>query len=125
VAGTGVVNLIAGFEASVARYQLDAGFVSAGNVNVGYDNQWGVAPDLNGDGIPDLIVNFDNVTSAVFLGRARGSVPYGAPILLDAGGIGEYFAPGDLNGDGRIDIAQGGYNGLTVFLNTCAPQGSP
>lgn len=89
-----------------------------------------VTTDLNGDGVPDLvIVSGDSpFDSAVFL---HVFVGVGDGTFTDAGeyaiapGYGSYgIAAGDLNGDRSPDLvtANGGSHDLSIFLNT-SPQG--
>ena len=57
--------------------------------------------DLNGDGIPDLVVNRSNLTAQVFIGTATGA--FDLSNIYPSGG--PSIALGDFNGDGNLDLA--------------------
>jgi hypothetical protein len=85
--------------------------------------------DLNGDGLPDLLVTYEP-RLLVWLGHgASWDGGFGQPIsfnLTATGGFGAAIAVGDLNGDGRPDIAvPGGMYApapeTAILLNDCAP----
>jgi uncharacterized protein (TIGR03437 family) len=79
-----------------------------------------VVTDLNGDGIPDLVIGkpCDSINSTyAFLGTGRGS--YAAPVRAASLG-GEQLAVGDFNNDGKPDLLIGNYATsalYTVFGN--------
>ncbi|MFY9559088.1 MAG: FG-GAP-like repeat-containing protein [Terriglobales bacterium] len=82
--------------------------------------------DVNGDGRPDLVVplvqgNDGNGKVAVLLGNGNGTVQ--PPLTFDSGAFGaEAEAIGDLNGDGRPDVAvANGSGSLGVLLNNTGP----
>ena len=86
-----------------------------------------VAPDVNGDGIPDLAVaNNAAGTVSVLLRRAAGSYDpdAGSPIGLPANPSG--VASGDVDADGRPDlvVTSDQANVLNVLLNT-TPRPAP
>ena len=88
------------------------------------------AGDLNGDGIPDLAVALmDSVLSsgpatlAIFLGQGDGTFGTARTVILKAqSGSGGSLAIGDLNGDGKPDLAltEGNSNFIDVLLGNGA-----
>ena len=88
-----------------------------------------VLADLNGDGIPDLIVA-NSGSNNVLVYPGLGSGRFGPP-LNDGRGFFTGTNPtgitvADLNGDGRRDlvIANKGSNDVSVLINTQLPDGS-
>ena len=61
--------------------------------------------DLNGDGIPDVVVNSDLSTqdTYVLLGKAGGTLA--AAATYTSGSFGGAVLIGDFNGDGKLDLA--------------------
>jgi hypothetical protein len=76
--------------------------------------------DLNGDGIPDLVVGIAaNGTLEVFLGNGDGTFTEAGTVVQPTVGGQESAAIADFNGDGKLDIAavdEGGTSAL-VFVN--------
>jgi hypothetical protein len=70
--------------------------------------------DVDGDGNLDLIEANGSVNVGVFLGNGDGT--FGAQHSLPTGNA-FAVAVGDFNGDGKLDIATGGYS-VAIFLNT-------
>ena len=83
--------------------------------------------DLNGDGRPDIAVaNYKSNTVSVFLNTTApgATVPsFSAKTDFTTGDAPVSIFIGDLNGDGKPDIAAVNYrsNTVSVFLNTTAP----
>jgi FG-GAP-like repeat len=85
------------------------------------------AGDLDGDTMPDLAVTLNGAGDnqlAVFLNKGDGT--FGAPLLFPApaGARPVGVTLGDLDGDGRLDVAFGNSDDpgtVTVALNTCKP----
>jgi len=76
--------------------------------------------DLNGDGIPDLVVAGGEETDPLifaFLGTSRGKFQ-SAPNLSTVATAPEAFAFGDFNGDGNLDLAVTGNksNNVSIML---------
>jgi Bacterial Ig-like domain (group 3)/FG-GAP-like repeat len=75
--------------------------------------------DFNGDGVPDLAVTDDLGTLIVFVANGSGSfTAYTPPTLVSGFGLALVCAVGDLNGDGRPDLALGGYSNLISLYTT-------
>ncbi len=72
------------------------------------------APDVNGDGIPDLVVTGRN---AVFVWLGKGDGTFSSPTFT-ANASSPAIAFGDFNGDGKLDIAMisGGAASVSVLL---------
>ena len=84
-----------------------------------------VAKDLNGDGLPDLlVVDEGQVIGGVhsYLGLGDGSFKYAQEVGGNFGGTTVYttVAVGDMDGDGCLDAVTGGLPGLiTIFKGNC------
>jgi hypothetical protein len=85
------------------------------------------ASDLNGDGHLDLAVanNFDDTVSVLLNTTAAGAVTFSFAAKQDFGTGSTPFSVtvGDVNGDGKLDLAVANANSATVsvLLNTTAP----
>jgi hypothetical protein len=109
----------------------DGRFLASVNLNVGPGTQprGVVVGDLNGDGIPDLVVaNAGSNSISVFLGLKGGG--YAAPLTFSTlvNGVGHNpvsVAIGDLNRDGFPDIVTANSdNSVTIFQNSAANPGT-
>jgi uncharacterized protein (TIGR03437 family) len=78
------------------------------------------AGDLNGDGIPDLVVTGTTVTPgpSYLLGNGDGS--FQPAELISSGYLGPLLLA-DFNRDGKLDVAGGASSGVAAFLNTSTP----
>jgi hypothetical protein len=75
--------------------------------------------DFNGDGVPDLAVTDEFGTLIVYVANGSGSFTANTPPTLVSGfGLALVCAVGDLNGDGRPDLALGGYTNLISLYTT-------
>jgi hypothetical protein len=84
------------------------------------------AGDFNGDGHPDLAVDFLGYNSpagvAILLGNGSGGFASPAYSPLEPP-VGAYAAAvGQFNGDGHADLAVGGYNSFEIYAAEAVPQ---
>ena len=82
--------------------------------------------DLNGDGKLDLAVAnlaSDNVTILIGNGSGGFSQPAGSPVFMGTLSQPSAVAFGDMNADGRLDLAVANYNAgnVAILLNHTAP----
>ncbi len=84
--------------------------------------------DLDGDGLFDLVVtNYTSNTISVFRNTsAAGSINFAAKVDLPTGNTPNSVSIGDLDGDGKADIAvaNAGSNNVSLFRNTSSGVGS-
>ncbi|HEY0279716.1 MAG TPA: VCBS repeat-containing protein [Solirubrobacterales bacterium] len=93
-------------------------FGAATNFGVGTEPGEVAIGDLNGDGHPDLVVaNTGSPNVSVLLGTGTGTGSFGAATDFGVGGDPTSVAIGDLNGDGRPDLAAVASN-VSVLLGT-------
>jgi gliding motility-associated-like protein len=112
---------------SVLRNTSASGSIVAGSFAAKVDFATGTAPrsvtigDLDGDGKPDLAVANDasNTVSVLRNTSASGSIAAGsfaAKVDFATGGGSGSVAIGDLDGDGKPDLATANYNSSTVSI---------
>jgi hypothetical protein len=103
----------------IGGYQLVSEFIQASgpldSLTVGTNPRSVAVADLNGDGIPDLVVADDDAVS-VLLGNGDGT--FGAPQTFAPGSSPSSVAVADVNGDGKPDlvIANRDDNTVSVLL---------
>lgn len=100
-------------------------FGSRQDFSSGGDSRDGAVADFNGDGQPDLAVaNFSKNTVSIYRNTiAPGGITTGAftpKTDLDCAAGPVALATGDLDGDGKLDLAVAAYNGrrISLFRNT-------
>jgi len=81
-----------------------------------------VTADFDGDGKVDIAVsNFTGTTIYVYKNTSSGTtISLGTPLSLAAGSAPNGIAVGDVDGDGKMDIATANYNSanISVYRNT-------
>lgn len=95
----------------------EARLISAGTASTGIARPYFVTTgDFTGDGKLDLAVSHDDTSRlAVLIGDGRGGFRHAPGSPFDAGRRGWTLATGDLNGDGKLDLALAGDRVIQLF----------
>jgi len=102
-------------------------FAASQSFNVGSAETYVTLGDLNGDGAVDAVVSsWSNDTVSVLLNTTPAGTTtftFASPQTIASGGNPHKVTLGDLDGDGRLDLAvpNGRAGTVAVFLNTMAP----
>ena len=97
------------------------------NLATGNGPNWIDVGDLDGDGLPDLAVaNNQTTTVSVFRNTSSvGVISFSGKIDYFVGDFPQHVAIGDLNGDGKPDLAvtdnAGGLSLVSIYKNNCSP----
>lgn len=73
----------------------------------------GIIEDFNGDGIPDILINYSGTALSTLLGSGKGQ--FQAPIVTNVSIGTQSVAAGDFNGDGHPDVVVAGGNGVYLL----------
>jgi hypothetical protein len=80
-----------------------------------------VAADFNGDGILDIATpNFDSFSRRILITFGTPGGGYSTPVAYPGPDLGLDIGAGDFDGDGHLDIAAVGYNGVEVLYGNGA-----
>ena len=124
IVGANLGNTLSVFFNTTAAGAPTPGFAAPVVYNVGNSTIFTVAADFNGDGKPDLVAansNDSNVAVLFNITAAGAASPSFAPIrTFTVGSSPVALAPGDVNGDGKMDlaVANGGGANVSLLLNT-------
>ena len=95
---------------SVLMSKPGGGFAPAVNYSTA-QAVFGIMTDVNGDGHPDIVAGTETGVVEVFMNQGDGTLA--APVdYATTGETNSYFAAGDVNGDGKVDIIE------TTFTNS-------
>ncbi len=117
-----------GFQGAITTYVLnrdggldEARMFQSPDFQPGTGITFALAADVNSDGVPDLLAD-DLQTLMIWLNQGSPAGFGQAATITAASAFYGPFAVGDLNGDGRPDIARTGpFAQVTILLNDCSP----
>jgi FG-GAP-like repeat len=118
VTGVGVTGT-QGDEVAILLGNGDGTFTAASNSTfaTGKAPQAIAAADLNGDGKLDLaITNYEDASVTILLGNGDGTFTPASGSPITVGNSPDAIAVGDLNGDGKLDLAIANYGGNTLTI---------
>ncbi len=119
--GDGKLDFVVQEEDGIATYLLlsngSGGFTQGGFGDSYTDTLYVAIGDLNGDGIPDLLLGSALNTMALYINDGKGNFTFNQTLPMP--GLLEAFAPTilDLNGDGLPDIAVADGGDIGVLVN--------
>jgi len=126
---------VTNFAANTVSVLQNSGAIGSSSFNNEFDYNTGNSPyglaigDLNGDGKPDLAVTnlSDNTVSVLLNSSGVGNMIFAANTVFTTGGSPVGIAIGDLNGDGKPDLAISNFgdNTTSVLLNAGVAGFSP
>lgn len=125
--GDGAVEILALSNSFIGSYfwSGSVGLTAAGILIPGFNPISGIAGDLTGDGFDDLAVLSNSAFNPIstYLGDGAGGFSL---IANPLGGGAKSMAIGDFNGDGNLDLANGGYgSGFYIFTGNGAGSLAP
>ena len=94
-------------------------FAAPVNIPVGSSGSAFGVRDLNGDGLPDIVVANGTTPGTITIVQNEstpGNIVFGTPVTLATGNNPSSIAIGDLDGDGYPDIAVANYSGNSVSI---------
>lgn len=126
-------NAATGSGISIFKNTAVAGTLSTGNFAKQDISTVTVSPkqvavqDLNGDGKPEILLIYSTAKLSIYpnTSTGEGSISMGTPIELSTGNTPNGIAVGDIDGDGKLDIAvvNTGSNSISLFKNTTSGSG--
>ncbi len=91
--------------------------LSPRDLNAGQTPSTVIAPDVNADTNPDLVVgNFNSNNVSISLGDGQGN--FAAAVNIPVGMSPSSIVSGDFNKDGKLDLAVTNYGGMTLSILT-------
>jgi len=123
VSANGLANTVSVFRNTSTSGSISSGsFASPVNFASGSGHLSIAIGDLDGDGKPDLaVVNLSDNTVSVFRNTSTtGNISFAARVDFATSSIPHYVSIGDVDGDGKLDLAVACWssNTVSVFRNT-------